>query len=473
MNIKKNGSTSNIVRVFLPDSASTTGAGKTGLTSASGGLIISTIAHNEASATTYTAAGSTTETITTLGTFAAPTSTKCRFKEVDATNFPGMYEIQIADARWAVSSAKDLIISIQATGVVPTFIKYQLSSFDVDDAVRGGLTALPNAAAEASGGLYTRGTGAGQINQDANGRIDANAKAWAGTATTLSSGVPDVNTKTWNSLATVALPLVPTTAGRTLDVSAGGEAGVDWANIGSPTTTVALSGTTVGTITTYTGNTVQTGDSYARIGVAGVGLTNLGDTRIANLDAAVSSRMATYTQPTGFLAATFPSGTVANTTNITAGTMTTTTNLTNAPTAGDFTATMKTSLNAATPALSAAGVQAIWDALTSALTTVGSIGKLLVTNIDATVSSRLASASYTAPPTANQNADALLDRAAGIETGITPRQGLRLMLAADVGKTSGAATPTFSIRDTNDSIDRVVATVDADGNRSAITLDAS
>ena len=47
-----------------------------------------------------------------------------------------------------------------------------------------------------------------------------------------------------------------------------------------------------------------------------------------NLDAAVSSRMATYTQPTGFLAATFPAGTVANTTNITAGTITTATNLT-------------------------------------------------------------------------------------------------------------------------------------------------
>lgn len=40
----------------------------------------------------------------------------------------------------------------------------------------------------------------------------------------------------------------------------------------------------------------------------------------SNLDATVSSRMATYTQPTGFLAATFPSGTVANTTNITAAT---------------------------------------------------------------------------------------------------------------------------------------------------------
>lgn len=39
--------------------------------------------------------------------------------------------------------------------------------------------------------------------------------------------------------------LKPTTAGRTLDVSAGGEAGVDWANVGSPTTTVALTGTTI------------------------------------------------------------------------------------------------------------------------------------------------------------------------------------------------------------------------------------
>ena len=47
--------------------------------------------------------------------------------------------------------------------------------------------------------------------------------------------------------------------------------------------------------------------------------------------------------------------------------------------------------------LSASAIQAIWDALTSALTTVGSIGKLLVDNINATISSRLASASYTAP----------------------------------------------------------------------------
>ena len=40
--------------------------------------------------------------------------------------------------------------------------------------------------------------------------------------------------------------------------------------------------------------------------------------------------------------------------------------------------------------LSSAGVQAIWDALTSALTTTNSIGKLLVDNVNATISSRSA-----------------------------------------------------------------------------------
>ncbi len=59
--------------------------------------------------------------------------------------------------------------------------------------------------------------------------------------------------------------------------------------------------------------------------------------------------------------------------------------------------------------LAAAAVTAIWDKLTSALTTSGSIGKLLVDNIDATISSRLASGSYTAPPSAATIAAAIWD----------------------------------------------------------------
>lgn len=87
-----------------------------------------------------------------------------------------------------------------------------------------------------------------------------------------------------------------------------------------------------------------------KVGPSGSGTAQTARDLGANLDAAVSSRMATYAQPSGFLAATFPTGTIANTTNITAGTITTVTNLTNAPTAGDLTATMKTSVTTAATA---------------------------------------------------------------------------------------------------------------------------
>jgi hypothetical protein len=58
-------------------------------------------------------------------------------------------------------------------------------------------------------------------------------------------------------------------------------------------------------------------------------------------------------------------------------------------------------------ALSSAGVQAIWDALTSALTTVGSIGKLLVDNINAAISSRASQTSVDDVPTNSELATAL------------------------------------------------------------------
>ena len=64
---------------------------------------------------------------------------------------------------------------------------------NINDTVRAGLTALPNAAAEAAGGLYTRGTGAGQINQDANGRIDANEVTVGGTTQTANDNGADIN----------------------------------------------------------------------------------------------------------------------------------------------------------------------------------------------------------------------------------------------------------------------------------------
>ncbi|RWG23308.1 MAG: hypothetical protein EOQ55_00695 [Mesorhizobium sp.] len=76
-------------------------------------------------------------------------------------------------------------------------------------------------------------------------------------------------------------------------------------------------------------------------------------------------------------------------------------------------------------------------------------------------------------PTANQNADALLDRASGIEPGLTPRQGWRLWSAALLGKANGLGTGTAIFRDTNDTKDRINASVDQDGNRLAVILDPS
>jgi hypothetical protein len=70
--------------------------------------------------------------------------------------------------------------------------------------------------------------------------------------------------------------LAPTTAGRTLDVTATGAAGIDWGNVENPTTAVNLSATNIdadqvvasvsGAVGSVTGHTPQTGDAYARLG---------------------------------------------------------------------------------------------------------------------------------------------------------------------------------------------------------------
>lgn len=103
----------------------------------------------------------------------------------------------------------------------------------------------------------------------------------------------------------------------------------------------------------------------------------------------------------------------------------------------------------------------------------GSAGKIVGDNLNATVLSRLAAADYTAPPSANDNADALLDRTDAVEIGWSIRQALRIILSALGGKLSGAATASVAIRNVTDTKTRVTASVDANGNRSAVTHDVS
>lgn len=447
------GATSEIWEIFIRDSSSTTGGGLTGLTNASGSL---TAYYHRNTDTTATAISLVTMTV---GTF-----TSSGFKEIDATNMPGWYQFCPPNAALA-AGAKSCSFHLKgAANMAPLPIEVQLLAVNVDDAVRMGMTALPNAAAEAAGGLYTRGTGAGQINQDANGRVDANAKAWAGTTTTLTSGLPDVNMKTITagiiaaaSFASGALDAVWSTATRVLTAGT---------NIQLPSN--GLANITAWTVA-LTGNI--TGNLSGSVGSV-TGLT------ASNLDATISSRLASasYTAPldaagtrtaVGLTSANLDTqiATLATPTNITAGTITTVTNLTNAPTSGDLTATMKASVTTAATAATPTAA-----AVTGA---VGSVTGLTASNLDVAVSTRLASAAYTAPPTANANADALLDRTAGVETGLTVRQAFRLIASSLFGKASGLATTTAKFRDTNDTMDRITATVDTNGNRSAVTLDAS
>lgn len=238
-----NGATGIIVRMKILSQATGYPSGLTGLTSASAGLIISTIADNEATATAYTQAGSTIQTITTLGTYAAPSASNCRFKEVDATNHPGVYEMQFANARYAVSASKYLLISI------------------------GGST-----------------------------------------------------TNLIQSDAIISLPVFDPY---------------------SSSNAVGVAASVTGAVGSVTGNVG---------GITGV---------------------------------TFPA-TVASPTNITAGTITTVTNLTNAPGAGDFTATMKTSLNAATPASVTGAVGSVTGAVGSV---TGNVGGNVVGSVGSVVGS--------------------------------------------------------------------------------------
>jgi hypothetical protein len=98
----------------------------------------------------------------------------------------GEYRLDLPDAAFA-TGANHVDVGGTVTGMIVIGGRVRLVGYDPEDGVRAGLTALPNAAAEAAGGLFTRGTGAGQINQDANGRIDAhlNDAAHGGTAAVL------------------------------------------------------------------------------------------------------------------------------------------------------------------------------------------------------------------------------------------------------------------------------------------------
>ncbi|MFA6054041.1 MAG: hypothetical protein WC769_01575 [Thermodesulfovibrionales bacterium] len=160
---RKRGSTSVIVRVFIPDNTSTTGAGLTGLTYQSTNLAISYSRELQNGCTQIT--GVNILDITTIGTWLDPTAGKVRFKAVDATNAPGLYELQFADAAAFGTGdlSQNVIINVLelttiALKIGPNMVMIPLVPWDYQDGIRMGLTGLANAVPGAENGLALVGS---------------------------------------------------------------------------------------------------------------------------------------------------------------------------------------------------------------------------------------------------------------------------------------------------------------------------
>lgn len=115
-------------------------------------------------------------------------------------------------------------------------------------------------------------------------------------------------------------------------------------------------------------------------------------------------------------------------------------------------------------------------------TFVGAVGALANAQAAFTGTSTWSIVSYATGSMAGTFAPAVTLEAAGIsgylldqedvETGLTLRQALRLITAAVGGEVSGGGTTTITFRNAlADNKDRIVATVDSNGNRTAITYD--
>ena len=218
------GETSVIRHVFIMDSASTTGAGKTGLL------------FNTASLTAYylypagTAGALTLETIATLGTYAAPTSNAhLRFKEVDATNMPGWYELQFHNDWFSVANARRAAcLQLKgATGMAPLNLEIDCIGAAIQDAllpvnatqISGGGTAADNCELMFDGTGYAGGTA----------KLTVDLSKILGTTLTETSG--GYLAAAFKKLFNVATPLLMADAAMR---------GTDGAYTGTPPTTAAI-----------------------------------------------------------------------------------------------------------------------------------------------------------------------------------------------------------------------------------------
>lgn len=281
------GATDQTIDLFIRDSSSTTGGGLTGL------------AYNTASLVCYYRKGATsTPTALTLATqTVGGAHSDGGFVAVDGTNCPGQYRLDLSDTIVATAGRVTLYLK-GATNMAPCVVEIEVVAVDKYNATRMGLTALPNAAADAAGGLPI--SDAGGLDLDA--RLDA----------AITSRMASYTQPTGFLAATF-----PGTVASTTNITAA--TGIDVTKLGGSTQSATdlkdFADTGYDPVTHWAKVTIEA------IGGNASGVSNLNDFVVSGYDPALHKILLVDTV----------------------------TNLTNAPTAGDFTATMKTSITAAVP----------------------------------------------------------------------------------------------------------------------------
>lgn len=221
----KKGTTSKILLIDIYDSSSTTGARLAGLVYNSAGL---TAYYNREGA-----AGAATAI--TLATATKGTWATGGFIAIDATNMPGHYELHIPDAALATGANSVLVELKGATNMVPKTVLIELI-----DNVEADTYAIVN------NGTY----GNSALNTDLDTLITRIVGTLAAGTHNPQSGdtYAVVNHASYGNAQLVR----STTPANTLDVSATGEAGLDFNNVKDATGAHTLTNITVPTTTTLT-----------------------------------------------------------------------------------------------------------------------------------------------------------------------------------------------------------------------------
>ena len=130
---------------------------------------------------------------------------------------------------------------------------------------------------------------------------------------------------------------------------------------------------------------------------------------------------------------------------------------------------------AANMTASADGVLSVLDALCGAIFSVTAASSCSVSGSGSTLTAlgHISADAGGATPLSPEGLAASLLDSNDVDTGYSVRDALKLILSAVAGKVSGAETTTITFRNLPDDKNRIVATVDANGNRSSVTYDVS